>query len=183
MLFVICAATLNDNFFPMIKFKLRPFTINDVDSLVMNANNSKIAKYMTDAFPHPYLKEHAMHFIQYATKDDPIHMFAIDINGEASGGIGIHPQPGIHRLNAELGYWLAEHHWGKNIVSRAIPEVLDFAFKTYDINRVFARPYSNNPASQRVLEKCGFKLEARFEKTLIKNGEVLDELVYAIRES
>ena len=166
----------------MTNFKLRPFNIYDLDILVSNANNIKIAKYMTDKFPHPYSKEDGMNFIKFATKDDPIHIFAIDIDGEASGGIGIHPQDDVFRKNAELGYWLAEKHWGKQIISRAIPQMVEFGFKTYDIDRIFARPYGNNLASQRVLEKNGFKLEGRFEGNVLKNGERLDELIYGIRK-
>jgi RimJ/RimL family protein N-acetyltransferase len=165
----------------MVEFKLRSWSMNDLDALVLNANNINIAKFMTDAFPNPYSRENGIQFIRFATKDDPIHIFAIDINGEASGGIGIHPQDDIHRMNAELGYWLAEHQWGKGIISRAIPQVVDFAFKTYNINRIFARPFGNNAASQRVLEKCGFSLEARLEKTLIKMDELQDEMIYSIR--
>lgn len=60
--------------------------------------------------------------------------------------------------------------------------MVDFAFETYAINRVFARPFGNNLASQRVLEKNGFLLEGRFENVLHKNGELLDELIYAIRK-
>jgi [ribosomal protein S5]-alanine N-acetyltransferase len=59
--------------------------------------------------------------------------------------------------------------------------MIAFTFKTYDINRVFVRPYRTNAVSQRVLEKAGFKLEGRFEKTILKNGEYLDELIYAFR--
>ena len=58
---------------------------------------------------------------------------------------------------------------------------MDFAFETYDIDRVFAKPFGANLPSQRVLEKNSFVLEGRFEKTLIKEGVLLDELVYAIR--
>ena len=80
-------------------------------------------------------------------------LFAIDVNGEAVGGIGLHPQTDIHRKNAELGYWLAEPFWGKGIVSKAILEIIEFGFKTYDIDRIFARPFGTNAASQKVLEK------------------------------
>lgn len=163
-------------------FTLRPWNINDLDSLVKNANNPNIAKFMTDGFPHPYTKEKGIAFIEMATKDNPIHIFAIDVDGKAVGGIGIHPQHDIMKKNAELGYWLGEEYWGKGIVSNAIKQMIDFAFRTYDINRVFARPFGTNMASQKVLEKCGFKLEARFEKVILKNGEYLDELVYAIRK-
>jgi len=168
--------------FNSMNFTLRPWNTNDLDSLVKNANNPNIAKFMTDGFPHPYTNEKGISFIEMATKDSPIHIFAIDIDGKAVGGIGIHPQQDIMKKNAELGYWLGEDYWGKGIVSGAIKQVVDFAFTTYDINRIFARPFGTNIASQKVLEKCGFKLEARFEKVIFKNGEYLDELVYAIRK-
>ena len=166
-----------------MNFTLRPWTKADIESLVKYADNYEIAKNMTNQFPHPYKKENGLTFIEFATKNSPIHIFAIDIHGEAVGGIGIHPQSDIQCKNAELGYWLGEPFWSKGILSRAIPQILDFAFKTYDITRVYARPFGTNIASQKVLEKNGFKLEARFEKTLFKNGEYLDELVYAVRRS
>lgn len=165
-----------------MNFTLRPWNINDLDSLVQQANNPNIAKFMTDGFPHPYTKEKGISFIEMATKDNPIHIFAIDVDGKAAGGIGIHPQQDIMKKNAELGYWLGEAYWGKGIVSGAIKQMIDFAFATYEINRVYARPFGINIASQKVLEKCGFKLEARFEKVIFKNGEYLDELIYAIRK-
>lgn len=164
-----------------MKFTLRPWHINDLESLVENANNPNIAKFMTNGFPHPYTIENGKAFIAMAKKDVPVHIFAIDVDGKAVGGIGVHLQTDIMCKNAELGYWLGEKYWGKGIVSKAILQVIDFAFKTYDIKRIYARPFGNNTASQHVLEKCGFKLEARIEKNIFKNGEYLDELIYAFR--
>jgi RimJ/RimL family protein N-acetyltransferase len=115
-------------------------------------------------------------------KGDPQHIFAIDVNGEAIGGIGIHQQQDIMRKNAELGYWLAQPFWGNGIITRAIPQIVDYGFKTFDITRIFARPFSNNLRSIRVLEKCGFIHEATFKKTIWKNDEFLDEHFYAIRK-
>ncbi len=162
-------------------FILRPWSLNDLDSLVSNANNYNIARFLTDGFPHPYTRQHGIDFIAMATKDDPIHIFAIEVNGQAVGGIGIHPQSDIMKKNAELGYWLGEDYWGNGIITNAIVQMIDFGFKTYDITRIYARPFGTNLASQRVLEKTGFKLEAKIEKNLYKNGEVLDELIYAVR--
>jgi RimJ/RimL family protein N-acetyltransferase len=164
-----------------MNFTLRPWTASDLDSLVFHANNFNIAKFMTDGFPFPYTVETGKAFIEFATRDYPIHIFAIDIEGRAVGGIGIHPQADILRKNAELGYWLAEEFWGNGIISKAIPQMIKFAFETYDINRIFARPFGTNLASQRVLEKNDFKLEARLEATIFKNGEYLDELIYSFR--
>lgn len=162
-------------------FKLRPWNMKDLPDLVKHANNPSIAGNMTNGFPHPYTKADGIKFIHFATQDDPVHIFAIEVEGHAAGGIGIHPQSDIHCKNAELGYWLSEHYWGLGILSRAIPLMIDFAFKTYDIERLFARPFGRNVASQKVLEKNGFKLEARLEKTIFKNGAFEDELIYAVR--
>jgi len=162
-------------------FKLRPWALEDLGNLVRHANNWNVAKNMTDMFPFPYSESNGRSFIAFATQGSPIHIFAIEVEGQAVGGIGIHPQDDIHRRNAELGYWLAEPFWGQGIISAAIRQAVDFAFQTYDIDRVFARPFSTNGGSRRVLEKNGFVLEGRFEKALVKDGELLDELIYAIR--
>lgn len=164
-----------------MEIKLRPWNIEDAESLVENANNFEIARFMSDAFPYPYTIEHANNFIAFATKDEPIHIFAIEIDGKAVGGIGIHPQVDIMKKNAELGYWLGEKYWGKGIISKAIREIIPWAFNTYDITRIYARPFGSNMASQKVLEKAGFVLEARIKENIFKNGAYLDELIYAIR--
>ena len=65
----------------------------------------------------------------------------------------------------------------------AIVQMVEYGFKNWNINRIFARPFGTNIASQKVLEKAGFELEARFEKTIFKNGDYIDELVYAVRRS
>ena len=76
---------------------------------------------------------------------------------------------------------MAEPFWRQGIISRAINQVLNFAFETYDVDRVFARTFGTNIASQKVLEKNDFILEGRFEKTLIKEDTLIDELIYAVR--
>jgi RimJ/RimL family protein N-acetyltransferase len=59
--------------------------------------------------------------------------------------------------------------------------MLDYGFENFNVTRIFARPFGSNIASQKALEKAGFKLEAKFEQTLFKNGKFEDELVYAVR--
>ena len=164
-----------------MEFTIRPWTPGDLQCLVKYANNWNIAKNMTDKFPFPYTETDGKEFIEWATEDYPIHILAIDISGEAVGGIGIHPQGDIHKKNAELGYWLAETFWGRGIMTLAVKQMVDFAFDTYDIDRVFARPFETNKASQRVLEKAGFTLEAILAKVLLKNNEFMDEYIYGIR--
>ena len=168
---------------PSIQFKLRPFRADDLSNLVKHANNGNIANNLTDQFPHPYTLEHGRAFIATAMSSHPANIMAIDVAGEVVGAIGIHPQNDIQRLNAEMGYWLAEHLWGKGMMTEAIRRMVNYAFENFAIDRIFARPFGSNLASQKVLEKAGFTQEARFSKTLIKNGEKQDELYYAIRRS
>lgn len=162
-------------------FTLRPWKKDDLESLVYYANNLNIAKNLSGRFPYPYTREAGGAFIQFATTDLPIHIFAIDIEGKAVGGIGIHPQTDIHCKNAELGYWIGEPFWNKGIITKAIPQIVDFGFRTFEIDRIFARCFSDNIASQRVLEKTGFSLEAHFKDTLFKYDRTTDELIYGIR--
>ena len=137
---------------------------------------------MTDEFPFPYTHKDSIQFIKVIANSGDNIDFAIEIIQRAVGNIGIHPQKGIMRKNAELEYWLEQKYWGQGIISEAVKEMVRFAFENYDIIRLYARPFGTNTASQSVLVKNGFKLEARIEKNIFKNGEYIDELIYAVRK-
>src|SRR4051812_38826726 len=153
---------------------LRPWTHNDLDRLVSLADNERIARNMMDSFPHPYTTGNGMAFIDMALSHTPPVILAIAIDGAVTGAIGLHPQPDIQRMNAELGYWLGEPYWGQGIMTGAIRQMVDYGFQHLDITRIFARPFGTNIASQRALEKAGFRLEGRLEKTFFKNGLFMD---------
>ncbi|SIT84142.1 GNAT family N-acetyltransferase [Pontibacter indicus] len=165
----------------MSDFKLRPWTLADLDSLVKHADNFNIARNMADVFPHPYTYEKGRAFLEMVTQGRPPNILAIEVEGEAVGGIGIHPQQDIYRKNAEIGYWLGQPFWGKGIMTEAIRQMVDYGFANRDITRIYARPFGYNIGSQRALEKAGFVLETKLEKTFYKNGEYQDELIYAVR--
>jgi [ribosomal protein S5]-alanine N-acetyltransferase len=164
-----------------VQFTLRPWHISDLDNLVKHADNLKISRYLSDVFIHPYTEECGKNFIAFATADNGNRIFCIDVNGEAVGGIGLHPQSDIMRANTEIGYWLAEQHWNQGVISAAIAQIITIGFEAPETARIFARCFATNTASQKVLEKNGFVLEGRFEKTLLKNGVFEDELIYAVR--
>jgi [ribosomal protein S5]-alanine N-acetyltransferase len=159
---------------------VKPQPGNDLEYVVRHADNINITKYMSDGFPDSLDKWKS--FITSTVDHKSILYLAIDIDGQAVGSIGISPQKDVWRRNAVLGYWLQEKYWGRGIMTKAIIEVVKRAFATFDIDRIYATPFGTNLASHRVLEKAGFTLEAKFEKTVIKNGELLDEMVYAIRK-
>lgn len=162
-------------------FELRPWKLNDLPSLVEHANNYNVARNLTDGFPFPYTEESGRFFINEIAAKNPDFILAIVIEEKAAGAIGIHPQTDIMRKNAELGYWLSEKYWGNGIVTQAIKLIVEKAFKHLDIVRIYARPFGSNLASQRVLEKAGFVLEARIAQNIYKNGTFEDELIYAKR--
>jgi RimJ/RimL family protein N-acetyltransferase len=163
-----------------MEFKLRKWNEADLDSLVKYANNCNVAKWLTNSFPYPYTREDGKAYLAVIENDNPVKVFAIEVNGgETVGSIGIFPQADIHEKSAEIGYWLAEEYWGQGIMAQAIQEIVAYGFRTFDVVRIFARPFSTNLNSQRVLEKAGFTLEARLKKALFKNGEFMDELIYA----
>lgn len=161
-------------------FVLRPWVLSDLPCLVHAANNFEIARYLTDLFPHPYTAENGQSFLEFAS-NQPHHIFAIEVDGQAVGSIALHPQADVHRKNAELGYWLAQPYWGQGIITQAVRQMVAYGFQTFDITRIFARPFGTNRASQRVLEKASFTVEAQLSQTIFKNGEFLDEWVYAVR--
>ena len=164
-----------------LNVNLRAWNLSDLESLVKYANNANIANNLTDAFPHPYSESDGLNFINTVSKDNPVKAFAIEINGEACGAIGIFPQGDIHKKNAEMGYWLAEPFWGQGIITKLVGKMIEYGFATWDIDRIFARPFGSNMASQLVLKRNGMKLEAKLEHTIWKNNRYEDELIFAIR--
>jgi RimJ/RimL family protein N-acetyltransferase len=165
-----------------MKITLRPWHINDAKDLAELANNKNIAQFMADVFPYPYSLENAKTFIAFATSNPNSKIFAIIVDGKPVGSIGLHLQTDILRKNAEIGYWLGEQYWGKGIITQAVPQMIDYGFNNMDIVRIFARIFETNKASQKVVEKCGFILEGKYEKTIFKNNEFIDELIYAVRK-
>ena len=166
-----------------MNYKLRAWTMEDLDDLVIFADNYKIAKFMTDQFPHPYTIEKGKAFIEFASKASPTNIFAIEVDKKAAGGIGLHLQTDIQCKNAELGYWLAEPFWNKGIITKVINQIVEYGFKTYSIDRIFARPFGTNIASQRVLEKAGMTREGRKRQILPIRGNWSDNYLYAILDT
>jgi RimJ/RimL family protein N-acetyltransferase len=158
---------------------LRPFRDGDQASIVRNANNRKIWINLRDRFPHPYTSADADAWVRQVAGQDPPTQCAIEVGGEAVGGIGITLQDDVHRRSAEIGYWLGEPFWGRGIMSEAVPAFTAYAFATFDLCRIYATVFEWNPSSGRILEKAGYKLEGRLRKSVTKNGRTIDQLLYA----
>ncbi len=163
------------------ELQLREWTISDIDQLVALAYNPQIAQFLDDGFPSPYNRESGLGYLQAIEEAEAGFMFrAIDLNGLAIGSIGLKPKAGIQRHVLEVGYWLGEPYWGQGIMSWAIREMCELGFTQAGIKRITAGVMEHNTGSQRVLEKAGFRQEARLEKGYSKYGQYYDCIVYAL---
>ena len=91
---------------------IRPWRLDDAESLARHANNRKIWLAVRDLFPHPYTIQDAREFLQRAISEQAEMKFCVEIEGAAVGGIGIHSGQDVYRHTATMGYWLGEQLWG-----------------------------------------------------------------------
>ena len=167
-------------------FVIRPFRPGDEPSLQSAANDWEIAKWLRDAFPHPYTLEDAYDWVAHAGSQAPLTELAIaDGDGdEIVGSVGFRVQEDMLRHSAEVGYWVARSHWGRGIASRSLAAIVGHAFEHFDLNRLFAGVKEGNEASLRVLRANGFVLEGRLREAITgRQGETKDELVYGLLRS
>jgi [ribosomal protein S5]-alanine N-acetyltransferase len=175
---------------------IRPWRPADAAPLARLADNRAVWRNLRDAFPHPYSRKQARAWIRAVTRQVPCMHFAIEVapsggaehadaggpaalTPELAGGIGLIPQTDIHAGTAEIGYWLGEPYWGRGIMSAALAAFTGFAFPGFRLRRLYALVLEWNPASMRVLEKCGYVREGVLRRNALKDGAVADEIVYA----
>jgi len=160
--------------------ELRVPTITDARPMAELGNDKRIWDNLRNLFPHPYRLEHAKEFIALVQEENPARTLAICIEGSFAGIIGLNLQPDVYEKSLEIGYWLGAPFWGQGLASRAVKLMSGYAFEYLDCNRLHTGVYSYNPASMRVLEKCGYQKEGVFKNAIWKNQEFWDEHRYAL---
>ena len=158
---------------------IRDWRVEDASSLSRHANNRRIWLMVRDRFPSPYTIEDAEHWVRHCMRALPATDFAIEVDGEASGGIGVVLRDDVERVSAELGFWLGEAMWGRGVMTDAVSGFVPWALERFSLQRIYAHVFERNPASARVLEKSGFTREARLRRAVIKEGQILDEWLFA----
>jgi RimJ/RimL family protein N-acetyltransferase len=159
---------------------VRSWEWRDRESLVRHANNRKVWINLRDRFPHPYTQADARNWLDMVVGITPETNFAIVLDDEAVGGVGFTVQNDVGYRSAEIGYWLGEEFWGRGIATEALKAVTEYAFANYDLCRLYAHVFDWNPASARVLEKACYQFEGRLKKSVTKNGQTIDQLMYAM---
>jgi len=161
---------------------IRSWRPEDAQNLAKALSNKKVQDNLRDGIPFPYTVADAQSYISAMLSADPdaTYAWAITIDDTAVGSIGMFRKDNVHRLTAEMGYYVAEEYWGKGVTTQAVKKACRYIFENTDIVRIFADPYAFNVASCRVLEKAGFAYEGILRHNAFKNGQLEDMKMYAI---
>ncbi len=166
--------------FELEKCVIRDWRRGDEPSLVRHASNRKIWLNLRDSFPHPYTMGDARRWIDVSTTQLRGNAFAICVGGFAVGAIALMPREDVNRHSAEIGYWLGEEYWGQGITTEAVTAVTDHGFRMLGLYRIYAEIFEWNRASMRVLEKAGYQAEGRLRRHAVKDGRLIDQILYAM---
>ena len=85
----------------------------------------------------------------------------------------------MNRIGAEIGYWIGEPYWGRGIATAALDEASRRAFAGFAFEQLQAMVFEWNGTSMRVLEKAGYHREGRLRRSVVKDGRVIDSVIYA----
>lgn len=164
-----------------MKISIRPWKREDAPELAETMSNPKVQANLRDGLPYPYTEKDALEYIDAMLAADPqsTFAFAVDLDGRAVGSIGAFRKDNIHRRTAEVGYYVGEPYWGKGIMTEALKLLCDYIFANTDILRLYAEPFAYNAGSRRVLEKCGFQMEGTLRSNAVKDGKILDMVMYS----
>ncbi|CAG9938211.1 unnamed protein product [Clonostachys rosea f. rosea IK726] len=145
---------------------IRRYMLSDAPALAEIGNDPQVAIFMSDRFPNPYSVEDAETFIQNLNpQHDPT-------------------SPPEYPTTWEVGYFLGRDFWGKGYATEAVSAWARWMFETWpELLRIEGGRYSSNPRSGRVMEKSGFVFEGVKRSAVVKDGVVLDELVYGLLRS
>ncbi len=165
---------------------LRPFTLSDVQDMYENwASDPDVTRYLT-WLPHRDISETETILSAWcALYDDPrIYNWAVEYRetGEVIGNISLVDRSDRHE-NCELGYCLARDFWNRGLMPEAVRAVITFLFHDVGFYRISARHRADNPASGRVMEKCGMLYEGTTHGSyLTREGTFVDLCIYGITQ-
>jgi RimJ/RimL family protein N-acetyltransferase len=160
-------------------FVLRPWRVGDLDALVRHADDEQVSRGVSDRFPHPYTRADGEAFLAGKVLDLDGPVFAIEIDGEACGGIGAHAGRGERAHTAEFGYWLGREHWGRGTMTRVVAAYAPWVMHELRLYRLYAAVLGFNIGSAQVLRRNGFMEEGVLRAEVFKRGVLHDLRMFA----
>ena len=158
--------------------EFRQYSLKYATKFAEMRNNPNVLNNGYDKTPNPFTEKDAIDFINIQINKEPTERFLIFYKGEIAGEIGITIQEDVHRLCAEIGYFIAEPFWGKGLATSAIKQMSEYAFETFEIVRIVAGVFDFNKGSMKALEKNGYYLESIRKKSVIKNNQIIDDYIW-----
>jgi RimJ/RimL family protein N-acetyltransferase len=148
---------------------LRPPQERDIEQLVMLADNRHVAE-MLARMPHPYGETEALAFLAMAQAPKSGVVYALTTAGTGAfvGSAGLNATD----RGLELGYWIGEPYWRRGYATEAAHALVDLAFTRTTIQVLHASTRVINPASRRVIHKCGFQYAGQGMLNSIVAGQV-----------
>ncbi|CAL9594038.1 GNAT family N-acetyltransferase [Streptomyces sp. enrichment culture] len=164
------------------RLRLRPFADDDAGHLFALHGNPRVMRYWdSPPWSEPARAERFLVTCRKMADDGTGARLAIDraSDGAFVGWCTLTAWNAEYR-SASLGYCLDEAMWGHGFATEAAHALLEWGFRTLDLNRVQAEVDTRNPASARVLEKLGFRREGTLREDCVVNGEVSDSWVFGL---
>jgi [ribosomal protein S5]-alanine N-acetyltransferase len=145
---------------------LRSFRLSDAKRVQLLAGDEAIAAGAIN-IPHPYTDGLAESWINTHQKEfekgnSLILAITLKDKGILIGSIGLYINK--KHQHAELGYWIGKEYWGNGYCSEAVAGMINYAFNTITLNKIYANFLTRNPASGKVLSKNGFVKEGYFRQ-------------------
>lgn len=151
---------------------LRWLRAADAAALTTFASLSDVAR-MTASIPHPYPPGEAQRYILHArgtTAAGQALILAVTLKNKARSLVGLVSAQVVDRHRVEIGYAVAPTHGGRGYATESAAALIDAVFNLTDARIICADTRVTNPASRRVLEKCGFTFTGAALKDLPARG-------------
>lgn len=157
---------------------LRPWTEDDVPALVEACKDPEIPRWIP-VIPRPYTEADALAFVRGEARPEIEHSFAIAVDDELVGAIGMSLNSFNYR--GHVGYWVAAPARGRGVCTRALRVVSRWALEELGLQRVELITDPDNRASQRVAEKVGFRREGLLRAHLRhRDGRIRDSVLFSL---
>jgi ribosomal-protein-alanine N-acetyltransferase len=163
---------------------LSEFRSSDKDALVAHLNDRDIYD-RTLRIPSPYAEQDAADWLALVAKvteqqGRPVQWAIRSADDALIGGCGFDGFQAGKSHRAEVGYWLAKPFWGRGVMTAVVQRLCRHAFEGLGLVKLTAHVFPHNPASARVLEKCGFQEEGFLRKHFLKDGRFIDARLFAL---
>jgi [ribosomal protein S5]-alanine N-acetyltransferase len=158
---------------------LRELTPDDAPSLARHADDEAVWRNLFDGFPRPYTMADAVGWCTGGWREAG-HVWGIAVDGDVIGCVGVRPDTGWLRCNAEAGWWIGRAFWRRGITSEAVALATSWALAQQpELTRLYAPIFSWNEGSMGVARRCGFVQEGVMRHSAIKAGQVIDRVLFA----